>query len=121
MESDILLERDAATATVTLFNPDKLNALNARMWSRLRETFAGLAAAWRAATAGLAIAHRFASGLHFVLIELAVAVLVELLDHGFTAGAARTTRLFFAVARRSESVRGKAQSDGKSGERAKTT
>ena len=44
MESDILLERDAATATVTLFNPDKLNALNARMWSRLRETFAGLAA-----------------------------------------------------------------------------
>jgi enoyl-CoA hydratase len=42
MESDILLERDAATATVTLFNPDKLNALNARMWSRLRETMPGL-------------------------------------------------------------------------------
>jgi len=44
MESDILCQRDGAIATVTLFNPDKLNALNARMWSRLRETFAGLAA-----------------------------------------------------------------------------
>ena len=44
MESDILCERDGAIATVTLFNPDKLNALNARMWSRLRETFTGLAA-----------------------------------------------------------------------------
>jgi enoyl-CoA hydratase/carnithine racemase len=44
MESDILCERDGAIATVTLFNPDKLNALNARMWSRLRETMQGLAA-----------------------------------------------------------------------------
>jgi enoyl-CoA hydratase/carnithine racemase len=44
MESDILCQRDGAIATVTLFNPDKLNALNARMWSRLRETFAELAA-----------------------------------------------------------------------------
>jgi enoyl-CoA hydratase/carnithine racemase len=41
MESDILCQRDGAIATVTLINPDKLNALNARMWSRLRETFAG--------------------------------------------------------------------------------
>jgi len=56
MESDILLERDggalhagdspsgAGIATVTLFNPDKLNALNARMWWRLRETMQALAA-----------------------------------------------------------------------------
>jgi len=44
MESDILCERDGDIATVTLFNPDKLNALNARMWSRLRETMQGLAA-----------------------------------------------------------------------------
>ena len=44
MESDILCERDGAIATVTLCNPDKLNALNARMWSRLRETFANLSA-----------------------------------------------------------------------------
>ena len=35
MTPDILCERDGAIATVTLFNPDKLNALNARMWSRL--------------------------------------------------------------------------------------
>ena len=44
MESDILCQRDGAIATVTLFNPDKLNALNARMWSRLRETMRELAA-----------------------------------------------------------------------------
>jgi enoyl-CoA hydratase/carnithine racemase len=44
MESDILCERDGAIAIVTLFNPDKLNALNARMWSRLRETMRELAA-----------------------------------------------------------------------------
>ena len=43
MTPDILCQRDVAIATVTLINPDKLNALNARMWSRLRETFAGLA------------------------------------------------------------------------------
>ena len=43
MESDILCQRDGAIATVTLFNPDKLNALNARMWSRLRETMRELA------------------------------------------------------------------------------
>ncbi len=44
MKSDILCERDGAIATVTLFNPDKLNALNALMWQRLRETMSELAA-----------------------------------------------------------------------------
>jgi enoyl-CoA hydratase len=40
MNPDILCERDGDIATVTLFNPDKLNALNAFMWRRLRETVA---------------------------------------------------------------------------------
>lgn len=44
MNPDILCQRDGGIATVTLFNPDKLNALNAAMWSRLRETMAELAA-----------------------------------------------------------------------------
>ncbi|MDA8261101.1 MAG: enoyl-CoA hydratase-related protein [Betaproteobacteria bacterium] len=44
MNPDILCERDGAIATVTLFNPDKLNALNALMWWRLRETMGELAA-----------------------------------------------------------------------------
>jgi enoyl-CoA hydratase len=44
MNPDILCERDGDIATVTLFNPDKLNALNAFMWRRLRETVAELAA-----------------------------------------------------------------------------
>jgi enoyl-CoA hydratase/carnithine racemase len=44
MNSDILCEQDGAIATVTLFNPDKLNALNALMWRRLRDTMAALAA-----------------------------------------------------------------------------
>ena len=42
MAPDILCQRDGAIATVTLFNPDKLNALNAFMWSRLREVMAQL-------------------------------------------------------------------------------
>ena len=44
MAPNILCQRDGAIATVTLFNPDKLNALNAMMWSRLRETMSDLAA-----------------------------------------------------------------------------
>ena len=43
MNPDILCERDGDIAIVTLFNPDKLNALNAFMWRRLRETVAELA------------------------------------------------------------------------------
>ena len=31
MESDILCQRDGAVATVTLFNPDKLNAHKTRI------------------------------------------------------------------------------------------
>ncbi|MCM2287781.1 MAG: enoyl-CoA hydratase-related protein [Sulfuritalea sp.] len=43
MNPDILCQRDGDIATVTLFNPDKLNALNAAMWSRLRATMGELA------------------------------------------------------------------------------
>lgn len=42
MTPDVLSERDGGIATVTLFNPEKLNALNAAMWRRLAETFAAL-------------------------------------------------------------------------------
>jgi enoyl-CoA hydratase/carnithine racemase len=35
MKADILLEREGEIAFVTLFNPNKLNALNAAMWRRL--------------------------------------------------------------------------------------
>jgi len=42
MIPDILSQRDGHVATVTLFNPDKLNALNAAMWRRLAEVFAML-------------------------------------------------------------------------------
>lgn len=44
MNPDILCERDGGIATVTLFNPDKLNALNAAMWRKLRATMVELAA-----------------------------------------------------------------------------
>lgn len=43
LAGNILCQRDGAIATVTLFNPDKLNALNAAMWRRLRETMLALA------------------------------------------------------------------------------
>ncbi len=42
MTPSILSQRDGDIATVTLFNPDKLNALNAAMWRGLRETMSGL-------------------------------------------------------------------------------
>lgn len=44
MNADILTERDGELATVTLFNPDKLNALNAAMWRKLKATFDALSA-----------------------------------------------------------------------------
>lgn len=44
MTPNILCQRDGNIATVTLFNPDKLNALNAAMWRKLRETLLELAA-----------------------------------------------------------------------------
>ena len=36
MTPDILLDRDGPIVTVTLFNPDKLNAVTAAMWRRLK-------------------------------------------------------------------------------------
>ncbi|MDO8787287.1 MAG: enoyl-CoA hydratase-related protein [Sulfuritalea sp.] len=44
MTPDILCQSNGGIATVTLFNPDKLNALNAAMWQRLREVMGELAA-----------------------------------------------------------------------------
>jgi enoyl-CoA hydratase/carnithine racemase len=44
MTPNILCQRDGNIATVTLFNPDKLNALNAAMWLRLREVMRELGA-----------------------------------------------------------------------------
>jgi len=44
MTPGILCQCDDGIATVTLFNPEKLNALNASMWARLRETMGELAA-----------------------------------------------------------------------------
>ncbi|NWG32201.1 MAG: enoyl-CoA hydratase/isomerase family protein [Rhodocyclaceae bacterium] len=40
MAADILSARDGGILTVTLFNPDKFNALDAAMWQRLAEVFA---------------------------------------------------------------------------------
>lgn len=44
MTADILLSRSGDIATVTLSHPDKLNALNAAMWRRLREVMAQVSA-----------------------------------------------------------------------------
>jgi enoyl-CoA hydratase/carnithine racemase len=44
MIPNILCERDDDIATVTLFNPQKLNALNAAMWRRLYDVMRELAA-----------------------------------------------------------------------------
>ena len=43
MTPGILCQREGDIATVTLFNPEKLNALNAAMWQRLREVMVELA------------------------------------------------------------------------------
>ena len=43
LAGNILCQRDGAIATVTLFNPGKLNALNAAMWQQLRVTMLELA------------------------------------------------------------------------------
>jgi enoyl-CoA hydratase/carnithine racemase len=45
MSPDILCERDTEIATVTLFNPDKRNAIDGAMWRRLRSVFDDLDAA----------------------------------------------------------------------------
>lgn len=42
MTPDVLATRDGGIATVTLFNPDKLNALDTAMWRRLSEVFSSL-------------------------------------------------------------------------------
>lgn len=42
MSPDILCEREAGIATVTLFNPGRLNALNAAMWHKLAAVFSEL-------------------------------------------------------------------------------
>jgi len=39
---DVLSTRNGGIATVTLFNPDKLNAINAAMWRRLTQVFTAL-------------------------------------------------------------------------------
>jgi enoyl-CoA hydratase/carnithine racemase len=39
---DVLCERDGDIAVVTLFNPDKLNAIDAAMWRRLEAVFVAL-------------------------------------------------------------------------------
>jgi enoyl-CoA hydratase len=39
---DVLLARNGEVATVTLFNPERLNALNAAMWQRLGDIFVAL-------------------------------------------------------------------------------
>jgi enoyl-CoA hydratase len=44
MSSGILITRDGATATVTLSNPDKLNALTVSMWQELKRAMDALSA-----------------------------------------------------------------------------
>lgn len=44
MTPTIVLRRDGGLATVTLFNPEKLNAINLAMWQRLKAVFDELAA-----------------------------------------------------------------------------
>ena len=44
MEDTILVQRDAAIATVVLNRPDKLNALTRAMWQRLGQVFVALSA-----------------------------------------------------------------------------
>ena len=44
LAGNILCQRDSDIATVTLFNPEKLNALNAAMWQQLRVIMLELAA-----------------------------------------------------------------------------
>ena len=42
MSAQVLLERDGGIATVTLSNPERLNALSAAMWKQLGEIFTSL-------------------------------------------------------------------------------
>jgi enoyl-CoA hydratase/carnithine racemase len=42
VKPDVLCERDGGIAVVTLFNPDKLNAIDAAMWRRLEAVFVAL-------------------------------------------------------------------------------
>ena len=44
MSGEILFSTDGAIATLTLSNPDKLNAIDSAMWVALRDTFARIAA-----------------------------------------------------------------------------
>ncbi|MCY1254039.1 putative enoyl-CoA hydratase echA8 [compost metagenome] len=44
MRQPILIERDAQVATITLNNPDKLNAMDLSMWQGLTEAIQGLSA-----------------------------------------------------------------------------
>jgi len=49
MNGEIRFESDATIATLTLSNPAKLNAINATMWSGLRDAMARIAAQSRRA------------------------------------------------------------------------
>ena len=45
MTDKILMERDGAIATVTINNPDRLNAISMAMWARIGEVMSTLSAA----------------------------------------------------------------------------